>query len=120
MENDNGQNEVPPQFIRGKAYDILKMIALVILPAIGALYFSLGQIWGFPNIEQVLGTIASIETFLGIILGFSASNYKKRDDRFDGVITIDDRGDTTLASMEHNRDPREFGREAIYKVVHEK
>ena len=37
-----------------RIYDILKWIALVVLPAVGTLYFSLAQIWGFPYGEQIV------------------------------------------------------------------
>lgn len=60
-----------------KTYDILKWVALIVLPAIGTLYFALAGIWGFPYGEQVVGTITAIETFLGAVLQISNSNYKK-------------------------------------------
>lgn len=62
-----------------KAYDILKWIALVVLPAIGTLYFALSGIWGFPYGEQIVGTITAIDTFLGALLGLSSINYYKED-----------------------------------------
>lgn len=58
-----------------KAYDILKWVALVLLPALGALYFGLAGIWGFPYGEQIVGTITVIDTFLGVILGISTVQY---------------------------------------------
>nr|DAJ79337.1 MAG TPA: holin [Caudoviricetes sp.] len=58
-----------------KTYDILKWIALYLLPALGTLYFALAGIWGFPYGEQVVGTITAIDTFLGVILGISSANY---------------------------------------------
>lgn len=60
-----------------KVYDILKWFAMIVLPALGTLYFALAGIWGFPFGEQIVGTITAIETFLGIILGVSNVNYKK-------------------------------------------
>ena len=60
-------------------YDILKWIATLLLPALGTLYFALASIWGFPYGEQIVGTITAIDTFLGVILGISASSYKKTD-----------------------------------------
>lgn len=61
-----------------KTYDILKWIALVVLPAIGSLYFGLATIWGFPYGEEVVGTITLIDTFLGALLGISTNNYNKQ------------------------------------------
>ena len=63
-----------------KVYDILKWIALVVLPAIGTLYFALAGIWGLPYGEQVVGTITAIDTFLGALLGISNHNYKKKEE----------------------------------------
>lgn len=61
--------------ITGKTYDVLKFIALILLPALGTLYFTLANIWGLPAAEQVLGTITATDTFLGILLGISAKNF---------------------------------------------
>lgn len=60
-----------------KVYDILKFIAMVVLPALGTLYFALSSIWGLPYGEQTVGTITAIDTFLGAILGISSATYKK-------------------------------------------
>lgn len=61
-----------------KTYDILKWVAIIVLPALGALYFGLAKIWGFPYGEEVVGTITVIDTFLGTLLGISTSNYNKQ------------------------------------------
>jgi len=50
---------------------------MVALPAIGALYFGLSQIWGFPFGEEIVGTISLITVFLGTLLGISTYNYNK-------------------------------------------
>ena len=63
-----------------KVYDILKLISLFLLPAIGTLYFALAGIWGFPYGEQVVGTITAVDTFLGVVLGISTARYNKRID----------------------------------------
>ena len=60
-----------------KTYDILKWIAQLLLPALGTLYFALAQIWGFPYGEEIVGTIAAVDTFLGVILGISSAQYNK-------------------------------------------
>ena len=62
-----------------KVYDILKWIAMILLPAIATLYFTLASIWGLPYAEQIVGTITGIDTFLGVILGITSSQYNKKD-----------------------------------------
>lgn len=64
-----------------KTYDVLKYIAQYVLPALGTLYFALAQIWGLPFGEQIVGTIAAVDTFLGVILGISSYNYGKEQDK---------------------------------------
>ena len=61
-----------------KLYDILKWIAMYLLPALGTLYFTLSGIWGFPYGEQIVGTITALDTFLGVILGISKTSYNKK------------------------------------------
>lgn len=61
-----------------KMYDVLKWIAQILLPAIGTLYFALAGIWGFPYAEEIVGTITAADTFLGILLGISTMQYKKK------------------------------------------
>ena len=63
-----------------KLYDILKWIAMYLLPALGTLYFALASIWGLPYGEQIVGSITAIDTFLGIILGISSSKYNSSND----------------------------------------
>ena len=63
--------------LSNKVYDILKYVAMIVLPAIGTLYFALAGIWGFPYGEQIVGNITAIETFLGAILMISTAQYNK-------------------------------------------
>ena len=63
--------------LSNRAYDILKFIAQLLLPGLGTLYFALAGIWGFPYGEQIIGTITSVNVFLGVLLGLSTSAYNK-------------------------------------------
>ena len=58
-----------------RIYDILKEIAMVWLPALGALYVGLAKIWSFPYPAEIAGTIALVDTFLGAVLHISNKNY---------------------------------------------
>ena len=75
-----------------QTYDVLKWVAQILLPAIATLYFALGQIWGFPLCEQIVGTITAIDAFLGVILGISSANYHQEIEYKGNVsITEEDR-----------------------------
>ena len=64
-----------------KTYDILKIVAIVILPLVQALYVGLSKIWGFgfgTEIDQTIQLIiAAINTILGVALVKSSSDYHK-------------------------------------------
>ena len=61
-----------------KTYDVLKWIAMIVLPALGTLYFALAGIWNFPFGEEIVGTITALDAFLGAILGISNVTYNKQ------------------------------------------
>ena len=65
-------------FKNSRWYDILKWICGVVLPALGALYFALASIWGFPYGEQIVGTIAAFTAFGDALLGISSIQYHKQ------------------------------------------
>lgn len=64
-------------FKNSKTYDVLKYIALIVLPALATLYFALSSIWGLPYGEQIVGTITAIDTFLGALLQISNNKYNE-------------------------------------------
>ena len=64
-------------FFENKVYDILKYVALIVLPAIGTLYFALSSIWNLPYGTEIVGTITAIDAFLGALVGISTNNYNK-------------------------------------------
>lgn len=61
--------------ISNKTYDVLKFCAQIVLPAAGAFYFALAQIWNLPYGEEVTGTITALDTFLGAILLLNTKQY---------------------------------------------
>jgi hypothetical protein len=63
--------------LSNKTYDVLKWIAMILLPAVATLYSALAGIWGLPFGEQIVGTIVAVDTFLGVLLGISTSKYNK-------------------------------------------
>lgn len=64
-----------------KTYDILKDIALYVMPALATLVLALGNIWGIPYAEAIAATITALDTFLGAILKISSINYDKEQEK---------------------------------------
>lgn len=61
------------------AYDVLKFIAQIVLPALATLWAALGKIWGWPLVTEITATICAVDTFLGALLGISSYNYNKQE-----------------------------------------
>lgn len=72
--------------MNNKFYDVLKWIAQYLLPGLATLYFTIASIWNLPYVEEVLGTITAVDTFLGVILGIASKSYNKNKD---GTLNID-------------------------------
>ena len=61
-----------------KAYDILKFIAQIVLPALATFWVTLSSIWGLPFGDEISRTIMAIDTLLGAILMISNANYRSK------------------------------------------
>lgn len=63
--------------LNDKAYDILKWICLIVLPAIAVLYGTLSKIWGLPFSTEIPATLNAIGVFIGVLIGVSQYNINK-------------------------------------------
>lgn len=61
-------------------YDVLKWIALVVIPALAVAYKALAAIWGWPFSEEISMTANIICTLIGTIIGISQYNLGKKDE----------------------------------------
>ena len=62
-------------FKDSRVYDVLKWIALIFLPAIATLWFTVAKIWGLPYIAEITGTLVAVDTFIGALIGISNIQY---------------------------------------------
>lgn len=60
-----------------KAYNILKWVVIIALPAIGTLYSTLADIWGIPYGDAILRTASALALCIGSLIGISNITYKK-------------------------------------------
>ena len=68
-----------------KTYDILKIIALIVLPAAVTCWIAIGNIWGLPYVEEIAGTVTAVATFLGALLKISSDRYGVLEDEADSM-----------------------------------
>ena len=60
-----------------KVYDILKWVAMIVIPALATAYVGLAGIWSWPFANEVAKTAAVVDTLLGALLGISTAQYNK-------------------------------------------
>lgn len=60
-----------------KLYDVLKWVGRYLLPALGALYFALAEIWKLPLGAEICATCSALTVALNTLLGISSENYYK-------------------------------------------
>jgi hypothetical protein len=73
-------NEVTGLQLSNNTYNNFKFVVQIVLPSLGVLYATLSEIWGFPRVQEVVGTISALALFLGVILRISSANYANRVD----------------------------------------
>lgn len=62
--------------MKNEVYDVLKWVAMLLLPALATLVATVGSIWGLPYADQISQTIVAVNAALAMILGISTINYK--------------------------------------------
>jgi hypothetical protein len=98
------ESQQPPAktpLLSDRMYTWLKYTAAIVLPAAGALYFALAQIWNFPRAEEVTGSIVAFNAFLGVVFGLGVRSYNNSDVTFDGTIKL---SGGKMASVEIHHD----------------
>ena len=63
--------KVPEYLIPEKVYQVLKWVALILLPATAVLISTIGPQWGMPHVDAIVTTINAIGLFIGTIIGAS-------------------------------------------------
>lgn len=106
-------------FLTDARYDQLKFLAQIVLPALGALYFGLAAIWGLPEAEKVVGTITTIDVFLGVFLGVSSKTYNAQPPEYDGNLEVVAHDTSLIHNLEILTPPEQLGQKKsiILKVV---
>lgn len=65
--------------LNNKVYDVLKWVALLLLPALATFYGIVGKTWELPYVEQVVVTINALGVFIGAVIGLSTATYNKEE-----------------------------------------
>ena len=66
------------QIFSDKWYNILRYLAMIVLPALALFVQTTFAIWGLPYGEQISATIVAINALLGALIGVSTIGYNRR------------------------------------------
>ena len=67
--------------LNNKIYDVLKWVCLIFLPALIVAYVSLDGAFGIGYADKVTTVVATVQTFLGALIGVSTAEYNKEKEQ---------------------------------------
>lgn len=94
--------------LSNSAYNVVKKSATIVLPALSAFYIAIAQIWNFDHVDQVVGTLAALNTFLGVIIQLSKKSYYASSAPYVGEIKVQNVGEKKVFSLVVDGDPEEL------------
>lgn len=62
---------VPDWLIPSRVYDVLKWVAVLVIPAVAFLVGTLGVAWGWPYASAIVTTINAVGVTIGVCIGVS-------------------------------------------------
>lgn len=108
--------------LSNKLYENFKFLVQIILPGLAVLYAGLSEFWGFPKVQEVVGTIGLLAVFLGLLLRRSSTNFQNvvaqesaPDGTFD-VTTLEDGKKVVTVGFEQDPATLIDGRRLILEV----
>lgn len=107
--------------MQNTTYDRLKTTAQVGLPASAGLYLTLAEVWGTDRLQygvEVAASLMAINTFLGLVLGYASKQYNESDQRFGGVIHVEETDSKSRFLLELTQDPDNLPKqnEVLFKI----
>lgn len=91
-----------------RLYNKLKFVALILLPALAVLCLSLDSIWHIGYTKQIVGSITVVNTFLGVVLKISTTQYYKKGANFDGDVLVTPEDGGNKVTMAFNGPPEDL------------
>ena len=71
-------SDIPNGLIPDWLYDILKWVAIIVMPALSTFIVGLGGIWSLPYAGQAAATVTAVGVLLGALLGLSSVKYNSK------------------------------------------
>ena len=68
----------PKPLLPDHVYDVLKWVAIIVMPALATFAVGIGGIWSIPYAGQLASTITAVGVLLGALLGLSSAKYNSK------------------------------------------
>lgn len=89
-----------------RSYNVLRGVVEKVLPGLGAFYALVAGFWGLGHIVEVVGTLAGLATFCGILLTLARAGYvpptEIKNPQYDGEVVSDVIDGQTALRLELN------------------
>lgn len=108
--------EAKDHLLSNRTYDCLKLLALLILPAIGTAYVGLAAIWGLPKPQEVSDTIVVLVTFLGVVIRIGTTSYNKSQAKYDGVVEVSPDSDSARLRLDLSPENLQGRNEIVVRI----
>lgn len=105
--SESSHGKSTPMLSNG-AYNVVKKSATIIFPALSTLYIAIAQIWNLDHVEQVVGTLTALNTFLGVVIQLSKKSYYASSAPYVGEIQVKNDGERKVFSLVVDGDPEEL------------
>lgn len=86
-------------------FDVLKVLALVVLPLAGMLYFAFAGALNLPSPEYVVGGLATASAAIGTFVKTNEVKYNASDAKFDGVVNVIQTDEKKIYQLALKTDP---------------
>lgn len=108
-----------PPLVETVAFDTLKIVAHILLPLSGALYFAFAGALSLPQPEDVVGGLATAATILSGFIKTNEVKYNASDAKFDGVVNVIQTDAKKVYQLALNTDPNliDQAEKLVLKVV---
>lgn len=119
MTNPSVQSSKPASMLSDRTYNFLRQSATIILPAVGALYVALALLWHLPKAEEVTGTVAALNVFVGVVVSLAQRWYNATGAKYDGSIDVkydEDGAKKFLLNLDTDPDNIDTKSEITFKI----
>lgn len=74
---DNKTDDTKQYWLPDTAYNILKWVGLIALPALAWCVSVIAPAWGLPHVTEIVTTLNALGTLVGILIGASTIKAKE-------------------------------------------